>query len=431
MLYEWHDFIGKSVRASFQAAANALSFSGSLMNVFKHAASPPGYGELSAHFIKSASQLAELSQDQPDPGFGIWETRIGGKKYVVNEEVAADLPFGRLLHFKCETGGQPRNVPKILLVAPISGHKATILRDTVRELIPDADVYATDWKDAREVPKSKGDFTLETYMGYVQDFLHQIGPSTHMIGISQSTVPVLAVTSLMAARKDPCTPASMTLMCGPIDPRINETKISSLSRQHDIQWFRDHLIQTVPAGYPGRGRKVFPGYVQAMGLAVAAPQKKNDTPLFLVNKLFRGQGEKMDAHAPYYLDTIQQVFLEHRLPKGTMTWKNERVDPSKITNTGLLVIEGSADNITAVGQTRIAHEMCENIPARMKGYHLEPGAGHYDVFSGPHWSGGIYNKINTFIRNVAALQGIAYDPPQTVSGSNATENRYAQPGMAA
>ena len=431
MLYEWHDFIGKSVRASFQAAANALSFSGNLMNVFKTAASPPAYKAMTDHLMRSASQMEELSRDQPEPTFGIWETKIGGKRHIVQEEVAADLPFGRLLHFKCETGGKPRNVPKILLVAPISGHKATILRDTVRELIPNADVYVTDWKDAREVPKNKGDFTLETYMGYVQDFLHQIGPRTHMIGISQSTVPVMAVTSLMAARKDPCTPASMTLMCGPIDPRINETKISSLSRQHDIQWFRDNMIQTVPMDYPGRGRKVFPGYLQAMGLAAAAPQQKNDTPLFLVNKLFRGQGEKMDAHAPYYLDTIQQVFLEHRLPKGTMKWKNERVDPSKITNTGLLVIEGSADNITAVGQTRIAHQICANIPDHMKAYHLEPRAGHYDVFSGPHWEGKISSKINHFIRKIAALQGIAYDPPQTVSGSKATESRYAKPGIAA
>lgn len=431
MLYEWHDFVGKTVRASFHAAANALSFSGNLMTVFKHAANPPGYKELTAHLIRSASRLAELSQDQPEPIFGIWETRIGGKKYVVNEDVAADLPFGRLLHFKCETDEQPRNVPKILLVAPISGYKATILRDTVRELIPDADVYVTDWKDAREVPKNKGDFTLETYMAYVQDFLHQIGPNTHMIGISQSTVPVLAVSSLMASRKDPCTPASMTLMCGPIDPRINETKISSLSRQHDIQWFRDNMIQTVPMNYPGHGRKVFPGYLQAMGFIAAAPQRRNDAPLLLVNKLFRGQGEKMDAHAPYYLDTIQQVFLEHRLPKGTMTWRNEHVDPSALTNTGLMVIEGSTDNITAAGQTRIAHQMCANIPDHMKAYHLEPGAGHYDVFSGPHWEGKISNKINTFIRKIAALQGIAYDPPQTVSGSKATESRYAKPGIAA
>lgn len=412
-------------------AANALSFSGGLASAFKTAVSPKGYNDFADSLLKSAQHMNRLSRDQPEPGFGIWRTRIGGNLHTVTEEVLVDRPFGQLLHFKCETGDKPRNVPKILIVAPISGHKATILRDTVRELIPDSDVYVTQWKDARDVPLKEGHFSLEDYIGYVQDFIREIGPNTHLIGISQSTVPVLAVTSLMAARKERCQPLSMTLLCGPIDPRINETEVSRLTQKHGLNWMKQNLVTQVPGQYAGRGRDVFPGFLQTIGLMMAAPDKGRHTPEKMFDKLFRGQGEKIDADAPYYLDTIQQVFIEHRLPRGTMTWKNEKIDPSKITHTGLMTVEGSIDSITAPGQTSVAHKLCSRIPAALRQHHLEVGAGHYDVFSGPHWEDNISNKIKYFTRKVAAVHGISYDPPEAENLVKTHKNTGMKPALAA
>lgn len=425
MLYEWHDIISQSVQMSFQTAANAMAFGGGLMNIFNIKAQPE-YHALTKSFQK-------LSRDQSQPAFGLWRTRIDGQTVPITEEVLVDKPFGRLLHFKC-SGGE-RNVPKILIVAPISGHKATILRDTVRELLPDSDVYITDWKDAREVPLKEGKFDLEGYMTYVQDFIHTIGPNTHLIGISQSTVPVLAVTALMAARKDSCQPLSMTLMCGPIDPRINETEISRLSRKQDLDWFRKNMTISVPGNYAGRGRQVFPGFMQSMGLLVAAPGQKRHTPESLLGKLYGGQGEKIDADAPYYLDTIQQVFLEHRLPRGRMMWREEKIDPSKICNTGLFTVEGTHDTMTAPGQTLIAHQLCSQLDPKMKRHHLQHGAGHYDMFSGDHWKSEISIEIKDFIRKIAARNGIAYDPAQAtnevVTPVKTAQSQLAKPALAA
>jgi poly(3-hydroxybutyrate) depolymerase len=404
MLYEWHELTGLAVKWSFHGAANALALSGGLMDVFRLKAS----GVLS-----SARVFADMAHDHPAPVFGLGETTIDGSRVLVREDILIEKPFCNLVRFSCQTA-KPRNVPKVLLVAPISGHRPTLLRDTVRDLIPHADVYITDWKDAREVPLSQGRFSLEDYIDHVQNFLRHIGPETHIVGISQSTVPVLAAASLMAARNEWCRPLSMTLMCGPIDPRINETEISRLSRERDIGWFENNLIHTVPFRYPGRGRRVFPGFLQEVGMVMNTPGK-NHPPFNAVNKLYRGQGDKLDADAPYYLDTIRQVFLEHHLPRGIMTWRGETVDPSKITDTALMVVEGSEDNITAPGQTKAAHDLCTGLDPSLRGYHLQHGAGHYDLFAGPHWEGKILSKINVFWRKIAAIQGIAYDPPQTES----------------
>jgi poly(3-hydroxybutyrate) depolymerase len=204
----------------------------------------------------------------------------------------------------------------------------------------------------------------------------------------------------------------MTLMCGPIDPRINETEISRLTRQRDINWFQKNMIARVPEKYPGRGRDVFPGFLQALGAVAAAQGQKQQTTFEMLRKVYGEQGEKLDAHAPYYLDTIEQVFLEHKLPRGTMTWRNEKIDPAKIRDTALFTIEGTHDNITAPGQTLIAHKLCKHIPSDLKHHRLQSGAGHYDLFSGTHWKHEISNEIKDFFRKIAATRGIAYDPPQ-------------------
>ena len=425
MLYEWHDNVSQSVQISMQAAATTLWVSGKLMSMFQHAATPPALKEIIDNTITSALSFNKLGQNQPAPSFGLHSTKINGQHVAVNEEILIDKPFGQLLHFKADTGGIPRNVPKILIVAPISGHKATILRDTVRELLPDSDVYVTQWKDARDVPLIEGKFDLEEYMAYVQEFLHKIGPNTHMIGISQSTVPVLAVSALMAARQDPNRPLSMTLMCGPIDPRINETEISRQSRKHNIEWFRRNMITAVSCAYEGRGRAVFPGFLQAMGLMMAAPGQRQVSMETLIGKIFGGQGEKIDADAPYYLDTIQQVFLEHRLPRGTMKWRGEKIDPSQIRDIGLFTVEGSEDNITAPGQTEVAHQLCYHIDPALRRHHLQKGAGHYDLFSGKHWKNKISSEFNSFTRFIAARHGITYDPLQADTPANSNSLKTA------
>lgn len=413
MLYQWHDSVSQSVQMSMLAAANTMWFSGKLMSLFQHAATPPALKKMMNDTISCALSFNKLAQDQPEPSFGLSSTKINGRPVVVCEEILADKPFGQLLHFKADTGGQPRNVPKVLIVAPNSGYKATILRDTVRELLPDSDVHVIQWKDARDVPLKEGKFDLEDYIDYVQEFIHKVGPNTHMIGISQSTVPVLAVSSLMAARKDPDRPLSMTLMCGPIDPRINETEISRQSRKHNIEWFRRHMIAGVSRSYAGHGRSVFPGFLQAMGgVMLAAPGQRQVTAETIIGKIFGGQGEKIDADAPFYLDTIQQVFLEHRLPRGVMTWRGEKIDPSQIRDIGLFTVEGTDDHITAPGQTEIAHQLCHRIDPLLQRHHVQKGAGHYDLFSGKHWNHEISNKFKDFTRKIAAHNGITYDPPQ-------------------
>lgn len=429
-VYQAHEYLSQSLKATFNAASQALALQGSLLDLFTLKAHPV-CNEIIQNLMSSARIFAHIGSDHPPAVFGLKTTKINGQTCPVSEEVLSDKPFGRLLHFKCENTAINRHVPKILLLAPISGHKATILRDTVRDLIPDSDVYVAEWKDAREVPLKEGFFDLDTYFDYVQDYLHKIGPKTHIIGISQSTVPALSVTSMMAARKDPCTPLSMTLMCGPIDPAINETDVSRLTRQQGIDWFRKNVIMPVPQGYAGAGRPVYPGFVQSAGIMMAAPQKQHQQPFHSINELFRGQGEKLDADAPYYLQMIEDIFIKRRLARGTLTSRHEKIDPAKIDRTGLLVIEGSSDNITAPGQTKAAHDLCKSIPDHLRDYHLIAGAGHYDTFSGPHWEDNISNKIKHFIRKIAAFEGIAYDPPQVAAPPKAAPVQSKKPALAA
>lgn len=435
MIYQAHDLVAQSVRTVFHAAAQALNISGGLANLFNVKSLSPLHRILSETMELSGKTFEHLSREHPEARLKIDHVEILGLKHKVEQELVSDKPFCSLMRFTCNPNKgnkntKNRNVPKVLLVAPISGHRATLFQNTVRDLLPDAEVYITEWKDARDIPVSEGNFDLDTYFDYVQDFLRTIGPDTHMIGISQSTIPVLATTALMAAENDPCKPLSMTLMCGPIDPLVNETEISRLSRQRDIAWFRDNLIASVPAHYAGAGRKVFPGFIQAWGMMAAAPQKKHKSPLHVVDELFRGQGHKLDADAPYYLEMIERVFLEHRVARNTLYSRNRHADVSKIKDTGLMVIEGSADNIAAAGQTKVAHDLCTGIAPHLKDYHLAQGAGHYDVFQGPHWEDKISHRIKDFWRNIAAFKGITYDPPHAMNAANNSTFRTVKPALA-
>jgi poly(3-hydroxybutyrate) depolymerase len=353
--------------------------------------------------------MLRVTQRYERPHFGIAETKIGRNAVAVHEEVVIEEPFCRLLHFRREIR---RKDPRVLVVAPLSGHYATLLRDTVRTLLPDHDVTITDWTDARMVPIYDGAFHFDDYVAYVQKFIRRLGPDTHVISVCQPTVPVLAAISLMAEDDDPFVPRTMTMMGGPIDTRINPTGVNDYARRHHIKWFENKVITRVPAKYPGFMRRVYPGFLQHAGFVWMNPERHIDAHWDFFNQLVEGDGDSAEGHrrfydeynavmdlpAEYYLDTLERVFMHHLLPKGELDVAGRRVAPSTIRNTALFTIEGELDDISGPGQTRAAHALCTRLPARMKQHFLAPGLGHYGIFSGRRFREAVFPKIRDFIR---------------------------------
>ncbi|ETH88436.1 intracellular poly[D(-)-3-hydroxybutyrate] depolymerase [Bordetella pertussis STO1-CHOC-0018] len=300
----------------------------------------------------------------------------------------------------------------MLLVAPLSGHHATLLRDTVRALLPAHDVYVTDWVDARMVPQDAGPFHLDDYVRYIQAFLRHLGPDTHVISVCQPTVPVLAAISLMASANDPCQPRSMVMMGGPIDPRESPTQVNRLATTKPYAWFESQLIHAVPAPYPGAGRRVYPGFLQHAGFMAMNPDRHLKSHYDFYLDLLRGDDGDAEAHrrfydeynavldmpAEFYLDTIRTVFQEFRLPGGTWEIDGQLVRPADIRKTSLLTVEGELDDISGQGQTRAAIKLCSGIPAARKSHYTAVGCGHYGIFSGRRWRELICPKIAAFIR---------------------------------
>jgi poly(3-hydroxybutyrate) depolymerase len=301
-----------------------------------------------------------------------------------------------------------------LLVAPLSGHHSTLLRDTVRGLLPLHDVYITDWTDARMVPLSEGRFHLHDYIYYVQEFIRTLGPDVHVISVCQPTVPVLAAISLMATDNDPHLPKTMTMMGGPIDPRKSPTQVNNLATEKKFSWFENTVIYSVPANYPGYGRKVYPGFLQHTGFVAMNPDRHAQSHWDFYQHLVKGDDESAEQHrkfydeynavldmpADYYLETIKTVFQEFHLPKGT--WEVEgKVRPQDIKTVALFTVEGELDDISGAGQTQAAHELCSSIPANMKQDFVAPGCGHYGIFSGRRWREIIAPKIAEFIQKHA------------------------------
>lgn len=364
--------------------------------------------------LSASAEIADrFAKDYPKQPFGLSRTSIDGQSVAVTEEVISEKAFGSLLHFKRDTN---RNDPKILLVAPMSGHYATLLRDMVRELLPSHDVYITDWKNARDVPLSEGNFNLEDYISYTQDFIEAIGPGAHVVGISQSTVPLLAATSLMAANKSGAQPMSMTLMCGPVDTRVSPTEIGAFAKSKPLSWFKDNVIARVPAAYAGNGRLVYPGFMQLLGLKLTDPVRHGKAMVDLFNHVAQGNEKEadkirkyydeydavMDSADQFYLDTIHHVFQNQSLAKGELTWRGQKIDPSQIKKTALLTVEGAKDTICGVGQTLAAHVLCSGLKEKQRFSHTQANAGHYDILSAP--------RIAGFVRTVAQQNGISYDP---------------------
>lgn len=408
-----------------QAAFGALAFGLKTQAQFMSAAGLQG----AARYLNASSEMAlRLGKDYPDPGFGLAETTIGKEGVAVTEETVQDKAFGRLLHFKRDTS---RNDPRVLLVAPLSGHHATLLRDTVKGLLPHHDVYITDWKDARDIPVEKGEFGLADYIAYVQDFIETVGPETHVMAVCQPTVPVLAAASLMAARKSDCQPLSMTLISGPIDIRFAETKVTKMAKDHSFEWFENNVIDRVPASYAGAGRRVYPGFLQLMGFASMNPERHLKSHVDMFNSLAKGDTQAaeatkkfyddynavLDMPAPYYLETIREVFQNASLARNQMVCDGERVDPSKIKNTTLLTVECTEDDISAPGQTFPAHVLCSGLKPERHYHYEQEGAGHYGGFSGRRYREGVLPRITAVIRDTGAKRGIAYDPvPESGTG---------------
>jgi poly(3-hydroxybutyrate) depolymerase len=359
--------------------------------------------------MAAAMEVVErVTHRYPKPEFGITETMIGGKPVAVTEEVVSDAPFCRLLRFKKE---KKLSQPKMLLVAPMSGHHATLLRGTVEALLPHLDVYITDWKDARLVPLSEGEFRLETYIEYVIDYIRGLAPNVHLMAVCQPSVPVMIAAAVMNEANDKAAPASMTLIGGPIDTRINPTKVNELAAKRPIEWFESNVITTVPVNYPGFMRKVYPGFLQLSGFMQLNLDRHIKAHKDLFKHLIEGDGESAAAHrkfydeylavadlpAEFYLDCIQQVFQDHLLPRGKFKYKGRLVKPETITRTALLTLEGELDDISGVGQTKAAQDLCSNLPASKRKHYMQMGVGHYGIFNGRKFREHVVPIIVSFV----------------------------------
>lgn len=357
---------------------------------------------------------AGVSHERPD--FGIDSVVVDGAEVAVSEEVVASHPFCKLLHFRKEV---ERDEPTVLVTAPLSGHFPTLLRGTVRTVLPDHDVYLTDWANARNVPLLYGRFDLDDFVGLVIRFVRQLGPRTHVMAVCQPSVPVLAAVSLLAAAGDPCQPASMILMGGPIDTRANPTAVNRFAGSRSLDWFERTVIETVPARYPGAFRRVYPGFLQLAGFLSMNIDRHVEAHWKMFRHLGDGDGDSaaairafyreytsvMDLPADFYLQTIQRVFHDHDLPRGRFRVNGARVDPAAIERTALMTVEGERDDICGVGQTVAAHALCRRIPAAKKSHHLQPNVGHYGVFHGRRWQSETYPKVREFIRAQGEREG--------------------------
>jgi len=361
-------------------------------------------------FVASALELlAESGTTHGRPSFDIDTVRVGNQLVEVREEAAFKTPFGTLLHFAKD--GTVRQ-PKILVVAPMSGHFATLLRGTVRVLLPDHDVYITDWHNARDVPLKEGTFGFDDYTDHVIRFLEVMGPGSHVIAVCQPAVAVLAAVAIMAQSNNRAQPRSMTLMAGPIDTRLNPTRVNKLAKEHTIDWFERNLIGRVPLRYRGAMRRVYPGFMQLTAFVSMNLDRHARAHLDQFKNLVKGDGESatmhrkfydeylavMDLPAEFFLQTVRKVFQEHDLPRGVMTFRHRPVEPAAIRRTALFTVEGELDDICAIGQTMAAQDLCPNLKPSMKRHHLQTGVGHYGVFNGKRWANEIYPQVREFVQ---------------------------------
>jgi poly(3-hydroxybutyrate) depolymerase len=402
----WFYEMGHAALNPARAVADAMRL------FYKNPLNPLSYSSLGKS-IAAACELFERSTRRYDqPEWRINSTLVGGERVPVRISTVWERPFCELLHFERMVAHPPRRPqPKLLIVAPMSGHYATLLRGTVEALLPNHEVYITEWADARTVPVSDGRFDLDDYIDYVVEMLQVLGGDTHVVAVCQPSVPVLAAIAMMEADGDPCVPNSMTLMGGPIDTRRNPTAVNRLAQQRGIDWFRRNVITKVPFPHAGFMRNVYPGFLQLNGFMSMNLDRHIEAHKDLFLHLVRGDGDSaqkhrefydeylavMDLSAEFYLQTVDTVFCRHALPKGEMMHRGRRVDPTQIKRVALMTVEGEFDDISGVGQTEAAHGLCVNIPADRKTHYLQPGVGHYGVFNGSRFRAEIAPRIADFV----------------------------------
>ncbi|WP_296220336.1 polyhydroxyalkanoate depolymerase [uncultured Sphingomonas sp.] len=401
MLYDAYEF-----QRSLLAGASAMANLGAGM--LQNPANPFAYFGGGQVMASALEVFAHAAAARGKPAFGLDHTIIDGRDVPVHEEIVLRLPFGQLKRFVREgvEGG-----PRLLIVAPMSGHFATLLRGTVERMLPFADVYITDWRDAKMVPVEHGSFDLDDYVDYLVAFLEKIGPGAHMLAVCQPSVPSYAAACLMSADNHPCRPRTLTMMGGPIDTREAPTAVNTLATERPHAWFEQNVIATVPNSYPGAGRRVYPGFLQLTGFMTMNLGNHMMSHWEMFKHLVRGDGESADATkefydeyrsvcdmtAEYYLQTIDQVFQAHALPRGVMTHRGRAVDPAAITDIGILAIEGERDDISGLGQTRAALTIATSLPAEKKRYYMAEGVGHYGIFNGSKWRDRIAPVVEEWI----------------------------------
>jgi poly(3-hydroxybutyrate) depolymerase len=402
-LYEW----GQAALNPSRALADVTRL------YFKNPLNPLAHTTLGKSIAATAEIYERAVRRYAQPEWRIDSTTVGGERVPVQITTVWERPFCRLLHFERVFEHPPRHQqPKVLIVAPMSGHYPTLLRGTVEAFLPQHDVYITEWIDARMVPLSQGRFDLDDYIDYLISMLHLLGGDCHVIAVCQPSVPVLAAVALMEAKNDPYVPHSMILMGGPIDTREKPTAVNRLAEERGIDWFRRNVIARVPFPHPGFMREVYPGFLQLTGFISMNLDRHLDAHRQMFEHLVSGDGDSADKHrefydeylavmdlaAEFYLQTVETVFVRHALPKGEMTHRGTKVDPSRIRRVALLTIEGEHDDISGLGQTQAAHRLCTSIPADKKAHYMQPSVGHYGVFNGSRFRAEIAPRIFDFIR---------------------------------
>jgi len=411
------------VREAQRAVLNPISnWAEALSQLYSNPYSPYAYMPFAPRFAAGFELLHRLGKEYEKPPWGLGTTTMDGHEVSVVERIEVSKPFCNLIKFErlLPAALKARAAdPVVLVFAPLSGHHATLLRDTVRRLIPDHNVYVTDWLDARMVPVSNGPFHLHDYVGYAIEFIRQLGPEVHLISVCQPTVPVMAAVSIMATLDDPKQARTMTMMGGPIDTRESPTQVNNLATTKSFGWFERTVIYRVPGKYPGAGRLVYPGFLQHAGFVAMNPDRHAESHWDFYMNLVRGDDDDAEGHrkfydeynavldlpAEYYLETIRTVFQEHRLPLGVwdvpFEGRTMRVTPSDIRKVALFTIEGELDDISGVGQTSAALALCSGLPQAKKRHLVAEGAGHYGIFSGRRWREIICPQIRAFIREHA------------------------------
>lgn len=423
MFYQMYELNHAAV-APMRAYADAMRIA------FRNPVNPFAHTPFGRAMAAGFEMFERTTRRYGKPEFGLSSTKLNSGSVSVHEKIVWSRPFCDLIHFERTLPANHRADPKVLIVAPMSGHYATLLRGTVETLLPKAEVYITDWTDARMVPVTDGHFDLDDYIDYVISMLHALGPDTHVIAVCQPSVPVLAAVAVMEESGDTFAPSSMTLMGGPIDTRINPTGVNELAQAKPIDWFADNVIMQVPWPLPGFTRQVYPGFLQLSGFMSMNLDRHMIAQKDFFLHLVKSDGDSAERHrefydeylavmdltAEFYLQTVDAVFIKHSLPKGELMHRGRRVDTTAIRNVALLTVEGENDDISGVGQTEAAQTICPNIPDHMRHHYVQPDVGHYGVFNGSRFRAEIAPRIMDFIRSNARASRAKAAMPKVIKG---------------